>query len=43
MGYLEPVVAALPLEEEADRLREVLATKLDSAFAAQSAAAASAA
>ena len=43
MGYLEPVVAALPLEEEADRLREVLATKLDAAFAAQSAAAASAA
>jgi hypothetical protein len=43
MGYLEPVVAALPLEEEADRLREVLAEKLDAAFAAQSAAAASAA
>jgi Fe-S cluster assembly scaffold protein SufB len=43
MGYLEPVVAALPLEEEADRLREVLATKLDAAFAAQSAAAATAA
>ena len=43
MGYLEPVVAALPLEEEADRLREVLAAKLDAAFAAQSAAAATAA
>ena len=43
MGYLEPVVAALPLDEEADRLREVLATKLDAAFAAQSAAAVSAA
>ncbi|MEY3725537.1 MAG: hypothetical protein RI971_114 [Chloroflexota bacterium] len=43
MGYLEPVVAALPLEEEADRLREVLAAKLDAAFAAQSAAAAPAA
>ena len=40
MGYLEPVVAALPLEEEADRLREVLAAKLDAAFAAQLAAAA---
>ncbi len=43
MGYLEPVVAALPLEEEADRLREVLAAKLDAAFAAQLAAAATAA
>ena len=43
MGYLEPVGAALPLEEEADRLREVLAAKLDAAFAAQSAAAATAA
>ena len=43
MGYLEPVVAALPLEDEADRLREVLAEKLDAAFAAQSAAAATAA
>ena len=43
MGYLEPVVAALPLDEEADRLREVLAAKLDAAFAAQSAAAATAA
>ena len=43
MGYLEPVVAALPLEEEADRLREVLAEKLDAAFAAQSTATASAA
>ena len=43
MGYLEPVVAALPLEEEGDRLREVLAAKLDAAFAAQLAAAATAA
>jgi len=43
MGYLEPVVAALPLEEEADRLREVLEDKLDAAFAAQSAAVTSAA
>lgn len=43
MGYLEPVVAALPLEEDSDRLREVLAAKLDAAFAAQSAAAATAA
>ena len=43
MGYLEPVVAEVPLEEEADRLREVLAAKLDAAFAAQSAAAAPAA
>jgi len=43
MGYLEPVVAALPLEEEADRLREVLAAKLDAAFATQLAAAATAA
>jgi Fe-S cluster assembly scaffold protein SufB len=42
MGYLEPVVAALPLEEEAERLREVLAAKLDASFAAQSAAASAA-
>ena len=34
MGFLEPVVAALPLEAEADRLREVLAAKLDAALAA---------
>ena len=33
MGFLEPVVAALPLEAEADRLREVLASKLDAALA----------
>jgi Fe-S cluster assembly scaffold protein SufB len=33
MGFLEPVVAALPLEVEADRLREVLARKLDAALA----------
>jgi hypothetical protein len=43
MGYLEPVVAALPLEEEADRLRDVLSAKLDTAFAAQAAATVSAA
>ena len=43
MGYLEPVVAALPLDADAERLREVLATKLDAAFAAQSTASASAA
>ena len=33
MGFLEPVVAELPLEGEADRLREVLASKLDAALA----------
>ena len=33
MGFLEPVVAALPLEAEADRLRDVLAAKLDTALA----------
>ena len=33
MGFLEPVVAALPLEAEADRLRDVLASKLDAALA----------
>ena len=43
MGYLEPVVAALPLDADAERLREVLATKLDAAFAAQSTSSASAA
>ena len=32
MGFLEPVVAALPLDAEADRLREVLASKLDAAL-----------
>ena len=32
MGFLEPVVAALPLEAEADRLRDVLASKLDAAL-----------
>jgi hypothetical protein len=41
MGFLEPVVAALPLEAEADRLREVLSAKLDAALAAQPAALAS--
>ena len=35
MGFLEPVVAALPLDAEAERLREVLAAKLDSALAKQ--------
>ena len=43
MGYLEPVVAALPLDADAERLREVLATKLDAAFAAQSTSSATAA
>ena len=43
MGYLEPVVAEVPLEAEADRLREVLAAKLDAAFDAQSQTAAPAA
>lgn len=33
MGFLEPVVAALPLDAEAERLRDVLATKLDLALA----------
>ena len=32
MGFLEPVVAALPLEDEADRLREALAAKLETAL-----------
>ena len=32
MGFLEPVVAALPLEIEADRLREALAAKLETAL-----------
>ncbi|MEI6155854.1 MAG: SufD family Fe-S cluster assembly protein [bacterium] len=41
MGFLEPVVAALPLEAEAERLREVLAIKLDGALAKQPAALAS--
>ena len=34
MGFLEPVVAALPLEGEADRLRAALETKLDAALGA---------
>lgn len=41
MGFLEPVVAALPLDAEAERLREVLAAKLDTALAKQPAALAS--
>lgn len=41
MGFLEPVVAALPLDAEAERLREVLAAKLDVALAKQPAALAS--
>ena len=38
MGFLEPVVAALPLEGEADRLRAALETKLDAALGAAAAA-----
>ncbi len=34
MGFLEPVIAALPLEAEADRLRAALEAKLDAALAA---------
>ena len=41
MGFLEPVVAALPLDAEAERLRYVLAAKLDAALAKQPAALAS--
>ena len=41
MGFLEPVVAALPLDAEAERLREVLAAKLDAALASAPAALAS--
>jgi Fe-S cluster assembly scaffold protein SufB len=41
MGFLEPVVAALPLDAEAERLRDVLAAKLDAALAKQPAALAS--
>jgi len=41
MGFLEPVVAALPLDADAERLRDVLAAKLDAALAKQPAALAS--
>ena len=41
MGFLEPVVAALPLDAEAERLRDVLAAKLDDALASAPAALAS--